>query len=508
MLQRHVGLLVVLAVSWTTPLIGAGRTRLIEAAKENDARAVRTLLQRDDAGVDATEADGATALHWAVYRDNLSVVAMLLDAGAKATAVNRYGVTPLSLACSNGSPAIVERLLAEGADPNAATAGGETPLMTAARTGGADVVGLLVANGADVDAHEATRGQTALMWAAAEGHVAALRALLEAGADLHAVSHGPPRPEAAAGFGAYRASVPRLDSFTPLLFAVQAGHIDAVRTLVGAGANVNDTAPDDTSALVIAITNRHYELAATLLELGADPNAAKQGWGALHQLARTRTLNTGVFPHPVATGGLGSLDLAQKLLELGADVNLRMTKGIQDGFRNRFDQIGATPFLLAAKGADAEMMRVLADNGADTLATTVKGTTALMVAAGVEMFQPNEDSGTNEEALEAVKVALSLGLAAEVTAVNDDGDSALHGAAYRGSNEIVQLLVDHGATLDAKNKSGFTPLRYANGEGGQVLNIQRRPETVALLRQLLIDRGLAPEMKSDEELYSFGVEVK
>jgi ankyrin repeat protein len=470
---------------------------LVAAVKQGDATSVRTLLkQRID--VNAPDGEGTTALHWAAQRDDLTTVDLLIRAGASPKTANRYGITPLFLACTNGNVAIVERLLKAGADPKTSTPGGETALMTAARTGNADVLKMLLAHGADVNARETTRGQTALMWAAAQGNEAAIAILVEAGADVKALSHGPSRsdskgsepsaPQLNSALSRDYSRRGRIDAYTPLLFAARAGHTAAVRALLDAGAGVNETGPDGASALVIAAINAHWELGAFLLDRGADPNAAAQGWTALHQVVRTRTLSIGQFPHPVPTGRLSSMDFAKKLIAQGADVNARMTKDFFDGYRGRFNRIGATPLLLAAKGADGDMMRFLAANGADARLTNANNATILQVAAGVDMFYVNEDSGTNEDGLEAVKVAIELG--SDVNAANDRGDTALHGAAARGSTPIVQLLVDKGARLDAKNKRGFTPVQVANGDENTG-TFQRRPETVALFRELMTARGIS-----------------
>ena len=484
--------LLVLSVVATTVGAEARKAPLVDAVKAADAAAVRRMLSQQ-VDVNTPEVDGTTALHWAVHRDDLDTVDMLIRAGADVTAANRYGVTPISLACTNGSVPIIERLLEAGADPNSMLSGGETALMTAARTDSAAATELLIAHGADVNAREGTRNQTALMWAAAQGNAGVISELLNAGADIHARSTGPPASATRTGstgvvFRDYSRRG-RIDAFTPLLFAVRAGQIGAVRTLLEHGANVNDSAPDGASALVVAAVNAHWELAGLLLDEGADPTLADQGWTALHQVVRTRTLNIGQFPHPVPTGRMSSLDLTRQMIAAGADVDARVTKPIDDGYRGpRFSQIDATPFVLAAKGADYEMMRLLAVAGADLTLTNEHGTTVLMVASGVGMFYVNEDSGTNEDALEAVKVALEFG--ADVHAVDDKGDTALHGAAWRGSNDIVQLLVDRGARLDVQNKNGFTPLQVANGEEFTKAGLQRRPETVVLLRDLMTARGL------------------
>jgi ankyrin repeat protein len=468
----------------------AGReVPLNEAVKRADLAAVRVLAQQG--GINTSEVNGTTALHWAAELDNLEIVDVLIRAGADVKAANRYGTTPLALACTNGNAAIIERLLGAGADANAALPGGETALMTAARTGRVDALKVLLAHGADVNAHEATRGQTALMWAAAQNNIAAIRALIDAGADVHARSREPQfKASWWVGNGANQqiGDEVRIE-FTPILFAARAGHIESVRALLEAGANVNDTAPNGTSALVLATLNSHWELAAFLLEKNADPNAAGQGWTALHQVARNRSPTLGEIPPPVQTGRLSSLDLVQKLIAHGANVNARVTKEMKDGYRNSLNRVGATPFLLAAKGIDVELMRALLSRGADPFLPTATNTTPLLVAAGVGLSAQGTDTGTNEDALDAVKFLLDLG--ADLQAANDRGETALHGAAHRGANALVQYLVDAGAKLDAKTKQGLTPLDYAAGKSESVPRIQA--QTVTLIRKLMKDRSLSPD---------------
>jgi ankyrin repeat protein/mono/diheme cytochrome c family protein len=443
---------------------------LVQAVRRGDVASVREMLKAK-ADANSAEPDGTTALHWAAQRENVEMVDLLIRAGARVAATNRYGVTALSLACTTGNAAIVERLLAAGADPNGALADGETPVMTAARTGSAETIEALVARGANVRVRERRKGQTALMWAAAENNVAAMRALIEAGADINERS----------GSG----------SFTPYLFAVRAGHIAAARALVDAGADVNQALTDGTSALVLAVINAHYELAAALLDMGANPNADKQGWTALHQIAWSRRHNAGFnLPGPVATGGLDSLDLVRRLVQKGADVNARITKEPRDGNRNQLNRIGGTPFLMAAKSDDVPLMRVLLENGADASLTTNRGTTAVMAAAGVGIWAPGENPGTHEEALAAVKLALEAG-GGKVNDVDQDGETALHGAVYRGGAiPVIQFLIDKGATLDVKNKKGWTPAVVADGVEYTPAVLKRYPEAAALLRRTMRERGL------------------
>jgi ankyrin repeat protein len=443
---------------------------LVQAVKSGDATAARALLKQK-ANSNSADADGTTALHWAVQSGNVEMVDLLLRAGAKVAAANRYGVTALSLACTSGNAAIVERLLAGGADPNGAWSDGETPLMTASRTGSVETIKALIARGANVRTRELRKGQTALMWAAAENNVGAIRALIEAGADINERSKG--------------------GSFTPYLFAVRAGHIDAARALIDAGVDVNQSLTDGTSALVLAVVNAHYELAGALIERGANPNADKQGWTALHQIAWSRRHNAGFnLPGPVATGGLDSLELVRALVQKGANVNARMTKEPRDGNRNQLNRIGSTAFLMAAKSDDVPLMRTLLDVGADPSLTTNRGTTALMAAAGVGIWAPGENPGTQDEALAAVKLALEVG-GGKVNDIDQDGETALHGAVYRGGAiPVIQFLIDKGATLDVKNKKGWTPVIVADGVEYTPAVLKRYPEAAALLRKTMRERGM------------------
>jgi ankyrin repeat protein len=495
----------------------APATSLADAAQKGDRLAVRALLQRQ-VNPNTPTTDGTTPLFWAVQNDDTEMVDLLLKAGADAKAANRYGATALYVACQNGNPAIVDRLLKAGADANAALPEGETALMTAARTGKVETVKLLLAHGAKASAQEQWRGQTALMWAAAENHTEAVQTLIEAGADLKARSNG---------------------GFTPLLFAVRAGRIETVRALLAKGADPNETiqgvarpaAPmsaqasaaaaangnaaggrlsansadplatlfqvfntgsratgrtgPGTNALVMAIMNGHFELASELIDHGADPNAEGPGWSALHQLAWTRRppIQHGL-PPPVVTGKIDSLELARKLLEKGANPNARMTKEPSDGARNIMNRLGSTPFLQAAKLGDVPYMKLLLEYKADPMLKTNEGATPLMAAAGVGIWHTGESAGTNAEAFEAVKLAQELGN--DVNAADANGDTALHGAALRGSKEIVQFLVDKGAKIDAVNKIGWTPWIIADGVF-YPNTYNRELDTAALLLKLGAD---------------------
>ena len=470
------GLLAVLSVA----SLGAASDRaLVDAVKRGDGAMVRTLIgQRAD--VNAPEADGTTALHWAAERDDAEMVRLLLRAGATVGAVNRYGVSALSRACTNGSAAVIEILLTAGADPNTTLPDGETALMTAARTGKVDALKVLLSHGADIKAKESRDAQTALMWAAGEGNTPAVQALLETGADPRARSK---------------------DGFTPLLYAVREGKLDTVALLLKNGASPRETvkvntAPNteqfrilrshrDVSALLLAVQNAHFEVAALLLDAGATPasDLADSGWTALHELTWVRRAGQGENLAPVGSGGMTSVEFFKKLVASGADVNARMTR--QAPVRTDFNMTGATPFLLAARFADAELMRLLVAAGANPRLSNEDETPPLIAAAGVGVYSPGEDPGSEREVLEATALALELGN--DINAVDRNGETAMHGAAYLGFNSVVQFLADKGARLEVwnqQNNKEWTPLQIAQGVY-RTGSIRAAPQTVPVLRQLL-----------------------
>jgi ankyrin repeat protein len=423
--------------------------------------------------------DGTTPLHEAAHVDDVAAMARLVAAGADVKAANRYGVTPLWLACVNGSAAAIELLLKAGAEANTVLPAGETVLMTAARTGKVDAVNVLLRRGAHVNGKEGWRGQTALMWAAAEGHAGVIEALVKAGADVHARSNG---------------------GFTALHFAAREGQIAAAKALVAAGANLNDSIPSTTpidepvpeetnspaetglNVFLLAVANAHFELAAWLLDQGADPNAAPRGWTALHQISWVRKMGIAGSndPAPQGSGNLSSLDFVRTLVAKGADLNARATKRPPMGL-STLNAVGATPFLLAARTADFELMRLLAELGADPRLPNEDNTTPLMVAAGVGTQNPGEDPGTEPEVLEAVKVALELG--GDLNTVDSQGETVMHGAAYKHAPFVVRFLAERGARIDLwnrPNKRGWTPLRIAEGVQRGMNIISSVPTAVAI----------------------------
>jgi ankyrin repeat protein len=467
---------------------GRARAPMADAAEQQDRSKIKALLQQR-ADVNSPQSDGMTALLWAAYHDDRETADLLMRAGADVKAANRYGVTPLSLACTNGNDALVSALLKAGADANGVLPGGETPLMTAARTGALASVRALLSAGAVVDAKDERRGQTALMWAAAEGHAPVVRALLDAGADP-------------------RARVP--SGLTPLLFAVREGRLDAVRALLAAGADANEIIPMEnslrrrgyggrlpaagTSALLLAVSNAHFELAAALLDAGADPNAALTGYTVLHAITAVRRPGIGDNdPPPEGSGTLSSLDLVKKLAARGANVNATMTRKVNLN-NTRVHEFGATPFFLAALTADTDLMKALVDVGADPSLTNAEQSTPLMVAAGLATRSPGEDPGDEKEVREALQFLLDRG--ADINAVDINGETAMHAAAYKNLPGAVKFLAAKGARIDRwnrENKFGWTPLVIAAGY--RFGNFKPSPDTEAAVREVMIAAGVKPPDK-------------
>jgi ankyrin repeat protein len=500
-------------LSAAAPATAAGPDlRLVDAAAQQDWTAVRALVQ-ERVDVNASRADGASALLWAAHWDDRNTVELLLRSGARVNGADDHGVTPLARACENASIAVVETLLKAGADPNAAQRSGLTPLMIAAQTGNVQIVKSLVAHGAAVNAVTTTTGATALMWAVAAPHAQVVTVLIEAGANVHASS---------------------AKGFTPLLFAARNGDVEMAEILLAAGARVNDRGSDGTHALPLAIISRQDRFALFLLERGADPNGSMAGVSALH--AAAGNVSTWLAGWSRAHGsraieGGGSLGargldperrlrLVKALLARGADPNARITTtAVVLGYlgtprRGAFEQNavgtgdvrGATPLWVAGFSANggglfgevesyqidssAEIMKALLDAGADHRITADDGTTALMAAAGMghRSYQPRRPRAARSPSAEAaVKVLVEAG--ADVNATNEADYTALHAATFRGWNEVVQYLVEHGANINARDYRGRTPFRIAEG-AKQSFQFQDWPETAELLRRLGADTRL------------------
>jgi uncharacterized protein len=442
-------------------------TRLADAAAKPDIDMVRELIGQH-VNVNTPQPDGTTALHWAAHWDDRAMADLLIHAGANPKTTNAYGGTPLAEACTNADPVMIEKLLNAGADANAVSDQGETALMAAARTGSVESVKVLLDHGANANSKEGWLGQTALMWAVAEHHPAVVDLLIRHGADVNARSTIRDEKIRNKWFTANVVSVPPRGGFTPLLYAARQNSLESAKLLVKAGADLNMTDPDGTSALVMAIVNGHYDLPIYLMDHGANPNLAdKFGRTALYAAVDMHTLEkSATRPDPKETDKSTSLDVIKAALEHGADPNAALKqptpgRGSLD-VPDRYLGEGATPFLRAAKTGDAEVMRLLLAKGANAKAETKDHTTAMILAAGLSwtMGITNVDE---KNALEAIKICVEQGV--DVNAVNDKGETALHGAATSGRNEVISYLVEKGAKLDVKDKRGRTPLDIAMGVG-------------------------------------------
>jgi uncharacterized protein len=467
-------------------------TRLADAAMQQDGPAVRSLLKLH-ADPNLAQPDGTTALDWAARWDDVAMADELIRAGANVKAANRFGATPLSLAATNGSAAMIEELLKAGENPNAVVSDmGDTALMLAARTGKPDALKVLLGphqgqSGADPNKTN-SEGQTALMWAVAEKNAAAAKTLIDGGANVNAQTHKLPPPSMFQTI--FSAPFPA-GGMTALLYAARQNDLESARILIAAGADVKQNAADGSSPLLVATFNDHFALGKFLLEHGADANAADdKGRGPLYAAIDMRNLEWSTRPAPPEKDRLSDLDLIKALLDHGANPNARLTKKIplrgQPSFDGRWaNAIGATPLWRAAQSDDVTVMRLLVDRGADPLIATNDHTTVLMVAAGVG-WSDGQSHGSQADAPEALKLCLEWG--GDVNAVNDEGYSALHGASFRGANEVVQFLVDHGAKMDVKNKEGRMPVNMAEGmhigPGGWV----EHDDTVALFHKLMAQK--------------------
>jgi ankyrin repeat protein len=474
--------------------IFAATPALVEAVKGGD-RERALALARDAAEVTAVEADGTTALHWAVRQNDLELVDRMLRAGADVNAANRYGVTPLKLAAVNGDAKLLARLLDAGGDVNSAGADGETLLMTVARGGHVAAARLLLERGAEVDAREQWHGQTALMWAAAQGHPDMLRELLAHGADVNARSNHEEWERQVTSEPRDKWLPP--GALTPLMFAARENCLACVPVLLEAGADLNATTPDGISSAVLALINGHFDVAGALVEAGIDPNLADYtGRTALYAAIDFNTMVKSNRPAPkVIENRLTGLDVARLLLEHGADVNAPLKRGAP--YRAKLDRGndtmlggGTTPLLRAAKAGDVPAMKLLLEHGADpTLAPTRSGITPLMAAAGLGTAEQDTTGRqkTQAQAIEAIQVLLDLGL--DIDAQARDGQTAVHGAAMQGYDDVIRFLAAQGAKLDTPDKDGFTPVDVALGlAGGFGFTGNEgvvREETAALLRELM-----------------------
>ena len=581
----------VLLLCFAGVAFGAGRSDVADAVMKGDRAAIRRLIaQRSD--VNAQQVDGATALHWAVYRDDLETAELLIRSGAKVNVANREGITPLAMACLYGNAPMIEKLLKAGADAKERSRNNETSLMLAARNGYPDAIKLLLEAGVDVNAKETMRGTTALMWAVEQKHPLAVKALLDGGADFKArsVSAGLPRnymaqrvntaqvdaavrryAEAAAAGRTYQqqlefeeangvlhagrrgfeqvarplappaasgqqaaaspsgspaapaAELPINDvddqdvvvaglvgtgsgGLTALVLAAREGDLESAKLLLAAGADVNQVTEYRWTPLLTATNNRHYKLATYLIEHGADVNIAnKGGWTPLYLATDNRNIEGGDYPVPKPD--MDHLEYIKILLDRGASPNAR----VRDNTLSRtiftmqwFFESGATAFVRAAQSGDTELMKVLLAHGADPKIPTDYGDTALTAAAGIGWVEGVTYEHSAKENVEAVKMLLDLGL--DPNGANRDGRTPLMGAALKGRNDVVQLLVERGGKLEIRDHgsrdtedvgsklAGHTwqALDYADGlVRVGVQSAIARPETAAFIRKLMTERGLA-----------------
>ena len=485
---------------------GADSSSAVADAVMNQNRdALRSLLAQK-AAVNAPQADGTTALHWAARWDDLDAADLLIRAGADAKATNRDGATPMFLASQNGNAAMIEKLLNAGADANAPIlAHGETALMMASRTGNVAAIKVLLDHGAQINAKESLRGTTAAMWAAEQGHTAVLQLLAARGADLKAQSAVLTGPrKRGLGFAPVNKEGVRPQGdpkggLTALIFAAREGSLDCVQLLLKAGADINQTSVDGSSPLLVAVQNGNYSIATYLVEHGANPNLAnKKNWTPLYLTVKNRNQESTAVPGP---SNDGALDFMKALLGRGADPNVRInaeTEVHQGMTALWLKEAGATPLLRAALSGDLVGVRMFLEHGADPSIPTFDHTTPLMVASGVGWAEGTIHEYSPEQTLEVVKLLLEKG--ADVKAANDHGITALHGAGYKGANQVVQLLVDRGADLAALDKGedyGFgassvkmTPLNWAEGVPIGMSSAIFHKDTVALMTRLMQERGI------------------
>jgi ankyrin repeat protein len=485
MLDRHCQRWLLLSLFAAVALAQAP---VADAVMRGDKTALAALLEKK-ADVNAAQSDGATALLWAAHRGDAEMAGLLLRAGAHPEIANRYGFTPLLEAARIGSSAVVEELLSAGANPNTAVSSGQTALMLAARSGSLDAISALLNHGVDVNAREHIHGQTALMWAAAERHPEAVKLLIARGADVNAHADVPRNAKDQPKMGPTQGIT--LDGMTALHLAARQNDVDSARLLLASGARIDEPTTAGYTALELAVLNLHYHLAAFLLDQRADPNIGDSfGRTPLYAAIDLRNLEISSRPTP-ESGAIDHMDMIRILLAHGADPNARLTTNMPLRGVNNFDGrwadlTGATPYLRAVQSTDLPVMRLLLEHGANPKLQTADHSSALMLAAGVG-FDEGTSHGSVEDVPEAIRICLEHG--DDVSAANDDGYTALHGAAFRGANDVVRLLVRAGAKIDVKNKDGWSPETLALGHKFLNGGFNRHEATAALLRELTLSQA-------------------
>jgi ankyrin repeat protein len=466
---------------------------LVLAARGNDVSTVRALLSAHPApDVNQRTADGTSALHWAVYHGDSDLVTKLLAAGADANARNDYGSTPMSEAAVRGDLKLLRALLAAGADVESPNADGQTALMIVARTSNLEAGELLLAHGAKPNAHEQWRDQTALMWAAAQKQPDMVRLLLKHGAAVEARS-------LVNDFTRQVTAEPRMQArpaggFTPLLYAARAGCLECAQLLIKAGADPNLVDPDGVSPLLESILNLNFDIAAFLIKHGVDVDHW-DAWGRspLYAAVDLDTLPVGGRADRPSLDQTSSLQVIKLLLVAGANPNLQLK--LFPPYRSLRDDrgadsiltVGATPLLRAAKAADLPAIQLLLAHGANVDLPTATGISPLLAASGVgsSALDTRGRYKSQSEAIVAVQALLDKG--ADVNEADRSGQTALHGAASWGWNDLVKTLADRHANLMAKDARGRTAADVALGSASSSgrASAEAHPETAALLRQLM-----------------------
>jgi uncharacterized protein len=473
---------------------------LVDAVKTGDRAAVMALIARR-VDVNAPEADGTTALQWAVHLNSLDLAERLIRAGASVNAKNDYGATPMSEAALTGNVDMLEKLLAAGADVESPGSDGQTALMVVARTGRVDAARVLLRRGARVNAVEQWRGQTALMWAAARSQPAMVETLVAAGADVNARSkvNNWQRQVTAEPRAIYRPA----GGLTPLLYAAREGCLDCARYLAEAGADLNLADPEQVSPLLLSTLNAHFDLAAYLIEKGANPG--KWDWYGRTPLYAAVDLNTlprGGRPDQPSLDATTSLQIIEQLLAAGANPNpqLKLAPPFRDIGNDRgldgLLTIGTTPLLRAAKGLDAPAIKILLERGANLSLPNTRGITPVMAAAGLGSVDADTrglytTGDVQQRSIDSLTLLLAAG--ADINGKDNRGLTPLHEAARWGWNDVVRFLVAHGADLKVTDNRGLTPVDSAmgraggNSRGGQRIDVHE--DTAALLRQLMFPAG-------------------
>lgn len=488
------------------------QTPVADAVARQDLARLSALIA-EGAAVDAPDALGNAPLHLAAWQGSLDTMTLLLKNDADPDRANLYGVTPLELAINQHDAAKVQALLQAGASANTTRHSGETLLMLAAETGVSAIVDALIAHGAEIDTRDPHYGQSALMFAARAGHADIAERLLEHGAAVNASTLVGPAPKFVApnsvpgfgfGVGILRGGVPAdrgrrepaPGGMTPLLYAARHDHVDVARVLLEHGAAIDQAEANGIWPLLMAISNDNPPMAHFLLEQGGAVNG--QDWYGRSPLWEAVNVRNLYVHNATFVNGIDRapyLPLIEALLAKGADVNARTKE--TPPFRHHLLEItgslewvdftGQTPFLTAALAGDVTVMKLLLEHGADPHIETFEGTNALMAAAGVNWVVAQTWTESPEQLLEAVKLCHALGM--DLNHVNSMGLAAVHGAANRGSNDIIEYLAANGANLTVQDKEGRTPLDWAKGVFLATHPAEAKPESITLLTRLLQQQG-------------------